>query len=346
MSLRIKGLRKQFGSVIAVSDLDLDVVAGAFVSLVGPSGCGKTTTLRMISGFETPDSGTIHVNGQLINDVSVKKRNMGIVFQNYALFPNLTVEENIAFGLKARKRERKDIHKKVEEMLVLIGLPEIKKRLPAELSGGQQQRVALARALAIEPSMLLLDEPLSALDAKVRMNLRFEIKRIQRELNITTIYVTHDQEEALSISDQVVVMNKGKVQQTASPDEIYNTPANAFVADFIGISSRVDAEILNADEGEVRLLDKIFVLEKSLSFKDQERVAAILRPEDIRLGEQNEEDLSGVIEGVTFLGSIARFKVKIGEETLLADRPKGEQGSFSVGEYVSVDFNLDNLILL
>ncbi len=232
--LTLSGISKSFRETQAVIDFDLDVTRGEFVSFLGPSGCGKTTTLRMVAGFETPTTGTIVVNGEDITYRPPNRRNVGMVFQSYALFPNMTVEGNVGFGLKVSKRPADEIKKTVAEMLEVVHLPQLAERYPYQLSGGQQQRVALARALAIHPQVLLLDEPLSALDAKIRVELRAEIRRIQRELGITTIYVTHDQEEALSISDRIVVMNVGRMEQVGSPVEIYNYPATPFVASFIG----------------------------------------------------------------------------------------------------------------
>src|SRR5512140_2238120 len=237
--LELTGVQKRFGDVAAVLDFNLAAERGEFVSFLGPSGCGKTTTLRMIAGFEQPTGGTIAVNGTDITHRSPNQRNVGMVFQSYALFPNMTVAGNIGFGLKVRKRPKAEIDRRVQELLALIHLEGRGDRYPYQLSGGQQQRVALARALAIEPQVLLLDEPLSALDAKIRIVLRKEIRAIQRQLGITTIYVTHDQEEALSLSDRVVVMHDGKMEQIAAPTELYSRPATSFVAEFVGLSNRL-----------------------------------------------------------------------------------------------------------
>ncbi len=234
--LTLTQVQKRFpgGGAAAVQDFSLDVERGEFVSFLGPSGCGKTTTLRMIAGFERPTAGTITVDGKDITNRPPNQRNVGMVFQSYALFPNMTVADNIGFGLKVRRRPKKDIEKRVTELLELIHLEDRGNRYPWQLSGGQQQRIALARALAIEPQVLLLDEPLSALDAKIRIVLRKEIRAIQRQLGITTVYVTHDQEEALSLSDRVVVMSDGRIEQIGTPSQIYNFPSTAFVASFVG----------------------------------------------------------------------------------------------------------------
>ncbi|MEX1102605.1 MAG: ABC transporter ATP-binding protein, partial [Dehalococcoidia bacterium] len=244
--LELTNVQKHFGDVVAVEDFNLSVERGEFVSFLGPSGCGKTTTLRMIAGFEQPTGGTIVVDGTDITHRPPNRRNVGMVFQSYALFPNMTVADNIGFGLKVRGRARSEIAQHVGELLELIHLADRGGRYPYQLSGGQQQRVALARALAIQPQVLLLDEPLSALDAKIRISLRKEIRSIQRQLGITTVYVTHDQEEALSLSDRVVVMSEGRIEQIGSPADIYNFPATPFVASFVGTLNLIAAQVVDA----------------------------------------------------------------------------------------------------
>jgi putative spermidine/putrescine transport system ATP-binding protein len=232
--LEIENLHKSFGANTALHHFGMQIERGEFVTFLGPSGCGKTTVLRMIAGFETPTSGIIRMDGQDVTHLRTRQRKVGMVFQAYALFPNMTVADNIGFGLKIAHRPQAEISKRVHEMLELIKLPQLGERYPWQLSGGQQQRVALARALAGRPQVLLLDEPLSALDAKIRISLRQDIRALQRELGITSIFVTHDQEEALSISDRIVVMNEGRVEQIGSPSEIYNYPRTRFVASFVG----------------------------------------------------------------------------------------------------------------
>src|SRR3954467_7388023 len=255
--LTLTGVQKTFpGGTVAVEDFNLDAVRGEFVSFLGPSGCGKTTTLRMIAGFEKPTGGTIVVDGTDITYRSPNQRNVGMVFQSYALFPNMTVADNIGFGLKVRKRPKSEIDKRVKELLELIHLEGRGDRFPWQMSGGQQQRVALARALAIEPQVLLLDEPLSALDAKIRIVLRQEIRAIQRQLGITTIYVTHDQEEALSISDRIVVMSRGRMEQVGTPLDIYNTPETRFVASFVGTLNLLDAKVVDIRGGRIKIDDQ------------------------------------------------------------------------------------------
>ncbi len=236
--LELKNVHKNFGNVKAVNDFTLDIDKGSLVSFLGPSGCGKTTTLRMIAGFEQPDEGSILLDKEDITRISPNQRDIGMVFQAYALFPNMTVRQNIAFGLKMKKTSKDEVEKRVDEVLDMVRLKGTAKRYPHQLSGGQQQRIALARALAVRPRVLLLDEPLSALDAEVRVALRGEIRRIQSELAITTVYVTHDQEEALSISDKVVVMENGIIQQVGTPQDIYRAPQTRFVATFIGTANQ------------------------------------------------------------------------------------------------------------
>src|SRR2546423_1346552 len=249
--LELTGIQKQFAGTTAVEDFNLAADRGEFVSFLGPSGCGKTTTLRMIAGFEYPTAGRIRIGDADVTDQPPNRRNVGMVFQSYALFPNMTVAGNIGFGLKVRKRPKAAIAKRVDELLAMIHLEGRGTRYPYQLSGGQQQRVALARALAIEPQVLLLDEPLSALDAKIRVALRKEIRSIQRQLGITTVYVTHDQEEAMSLSDRVVVMSQGRIEQIGPPPEIYNFPATPFVASFVGTLNLLPATIVDAAAGTV-----------------------------------------------------------------------------------------------
>src|SRR5437773_4443311 len=251
MFLELTGIEKRFGGTAGVEDFSLAAEKGECVSFLGPSGCGKTTTLRMIAGFERPTAGSIRLADREITNQPPNRRNVGMVFQSYALFPNMTVADNVGFGLRVRKRPSDQIKRRVAELLDLIHLPDKADRYPYQLSGGQQQRVALARALAIEPQVLLLDEPLSALDAKIRVILRNEIRAIQRSLGITTVYVTHDQEEALSLSDRIVVMSEGRIEQIGTPSEIYNFPSTAFVASFVGTLNLVAAGVIDAGAGRL-----------------------------------------------------------------------------------------------
>ena len=316
--LTLTSVRKSFpgGGAAAVEDFNLDVARGEFVSFLGPSGCGKTTTLRMIAGFERPTSGTITVGDKDITNRPPNQRNVGMVFQSYALFPNMTVADNIGFGLKVRKRPKAEIDKRVTELLGLIHLEDRGQRYPWQLSGGQQQRIALARALAIEPQVLLLDEPLSALDAKIRIVLRKEIRAIQRQLGITTVYVTHDQEEALSLSDRVVVMSDGRIEQIGTPSEIYNFPATAFVASFVGTLNLVSARVIDASTGRLSLDGQEIRASKVTTDRSADgKVTLALRPEGISLGEGDagSNRLHGAVEDINFLGSIVRIRVKLGQ---------------------------------
>lgn len=322
--LELNHLRKTFGPTVAVESFSLDVERGEFISFLGPSGCGKTTTLRMIAGFEQPTEGTISIDGEDVTPVPPNKRKLGMVFQSYALFPNMTVADNIAFGLRMAKLPGDQIRRRVQEMLSLIQMTNYSGRYSYQLSGGQQQRVALARALAIQPRVLLLDEPLSALDAKIRDELRTEIRRIQRELHITTIYVTHDQEEALSLSDRVVVMNAGRIEQIGTPFEIYNRPQTEFVARFVGTLSTLRG--VAAPDGHVVVNGQTVHLSQPLSDKRPgDAVTISLRPEAIALHAvtpgvtAGHNALHATVENITFLGAIVRVQLSMNGMTFVAD---------------------------
>ncbi len=303
--LTFVSVRKTFGPTVALESFDLDVQRGELISLLGPSGCGKTTALRIAAGFEFADSGAVMVADADISGTPAHRRNMGMVFQSYSLFPNLTVADNVEFGLRTRKMAAGERHRRVAEMLELVELTHLADRYPHQISGGQAQRVALARALAVRPAVLLLDEPLSALDAKVRTTLRDEIRRIQTELGITTLFVTHDQEEALAISDRIGVMSNGRLEQLGSPREVYRHPASAFVARFVGSMNELPG-IVN-DERSVRVAGVAVEVPRT----DASRGAAIrvlVRPEDLHLGEGG---LSGTVTGCTFQGSSTTVGVRL-----------------------------------
>ncbi|MGQ0847587.1 MAG: ABC transporter ATP-binding protein [Actinomycetota bacterium] len=317
--LTLDRVRKTFVDSVAVEDFNLAVEAGEFVSFLGPSGCGKTTTLRMIAGFETPSSGRITLAGKDITHDRPSQRNVGMVFQSYALFPNMTVADNVAFGLRVRKDDKAARDGRVAELLELIQLPDKGASYPHELSGGQQQRVALARALAIRPQVLLLDEPLSALDAKIRDELRNEIRRIQRQLNITTVYVTHDQEEALALSDRVVVMSRGRMEQVAPPFEIYNTPTTGFVASFVGQLNRLDGRVVEASAGTVAVGGTVLSTTSTIDAQAGESVTLMVRPEELDVGDHESNQLKGVVESVNFLGAIVRVRVNSESGPITAD---------------------------
>jgi putative spermidine/putrescine transport system ATP-binding protein len=320
--LHIDKLVKSFAGNAVVKSVDLSFNRGEFVSLLGPSGCGKTTILRMIAGFEKPTSGQITVEGRDITALNPNQRKIGMVFQAYALFPNMNVSDNIAFGLKVAGKPRAERDKRVAEMLELIGLGGYGKRYPFELSGGQQQRVALARALAPSPRMLLLDEPLSALDAKIRVSLRDQIRQIQRELGITTVFVTHDQEEALSISDRIVVLSAGNVEQFGTPFEIYNRPATKFVATFVGTLNTINARVVDPIAKTVTIGDTLVRIPAlPAGMRNGEAVALTMRPEAVTLSNGAARDivLSGKVSEVSFLGSVIRLKVDLGENAVHLD---------------------------
>jgi putative spermidine/putrescine transport system ATP-binding protein len=320
--LELNRLVKKFGNTAVVDRVDLTVDRGEFITLLGPSGCGKTTILRMIAGFEYPNGGSIVLAGNEITHLSPNRRNVGMVFQAYALFPNMNVADNIGFGLKVKGMPRAKREQRVGEMLSLIGLAGYEKRFPFELSGGQQQRVALARALAPSPGMLLLDEPLSALDAKIRVSLRQQIREIQRELGITTIFVTHDQEEALSISDRIVVMNAGRVEQVGPPYEIYNRPATKFVATFVGQLNTLSAIVADAARKTVSIDGQVVTLPAlPATARPGDPVALTMRPEAVSLlnGTARDIVLDGRVADVSFLGSVIRLRVELGANSVDLD---------------------------
>jgi putative spermidine/putrescine transport system ATP-binding protein len=320
--LTLTNLQKAFGPVQVVHDFNMAIEKGEFVSFLGPSGCGKTTVLRMIAGFETPSGGTITINGKSQTELRPNQRNIGMVFQAYALFPNMNVFDNVAFGLKVAGRPRAEIETRVKEMLGLIKLDHLADRFPYQMSGGQQQRVALARALAPKPQVLLLDEPLSALDAKIRVSLREEIRHIQQALGITTVFVTHDQEEALSISDRVVVMNQGRADQIGSPFEIYNRPKTRFVATFVGTLSIIEATVTDPAANTVTVGGTTVALPESVgAAKAGDRIALALRPEALSLGDIGTRPLSltGKVASVNFLGSVIRTKLIVDGQPLSFD---------------------------
>jgi len=313
--LTLSDVSKVYGagrdSTLAVKDFNLNVEQGEFISFLGPSGCGKTTTLRMVAGFEIPTTGTIKLGDQDITSKPPNQRNVGMVFQSYALFPNMTVAGNIGFGLQVRKEAKDSSAQRVQEMLDLIQLKQYGDRYPYQLSGGQQQRVALARALAIRPEVLLLDEPLSALDAKIRVDLRQEIRRIQQRLGITTIYVTHDQEEALSISDRIVVMSHGVMEQTGTPFDIYNYPTTNFVAQFVGQINLIPIVVVDVADGTVKVGEQTVVVgDKEKQLRSMKHLA--IRPEEITAGHSNgNNNLHGRVLDVNYLGAIIRLGVDV-----------------------------------
>ena len=348
--LDLINVRKSFAQSTAVENFNLEVERGEFISFLGPSGCGKTTTLRMVAGFETPTSGTIRINGVDVTNTPPNRRHVGMVFQSYALFPNMTVAGNVGFGLKVARQPENAIKERVAEMLRIVHLSDFGNRYPYQMSGGQQQRVALARALAIQPQVLLLDEPLSALDAKIRVSLRNEIRAIQRQLGITTIYVTHDQEEALSLSDRVVVMSNGRVEQIGTPFEIYNFPTTRFVASFVGTLNVLSADVADAASGRLRVDGQdIRAAKPIVDTSAGKPVSVALRPEVITLhgNGANGNHLSGTVDDVMFLGPTMRVKVRLRDQFVQFDEFNNPQmAPPQPGQQVTVSFPPEACLLL
>jgi iron(III) transport system ATP-binding protein len=305
--VKIEGATKVYGNFKACDHISLDIKEGEFFTLLGPSGCGKTTLLRMIAGFNSIDDGTIYFNDKAINHIPAEKRNIGMVFQNYAIFPHMTVKDNVAYGLKARKIKGQELEERTMEAMKMMQIDNLKDRMPSQLSGGQQQRVALARAIVIHPDVLLMDEPLCNLDAKLRVTMRTSIKKIQNQLNITTIYVTHDQEEALSISDRIAVIHDGQVEQLGEPKEIYTKPANMFVANFIGTSGFLDG---TAENGVVTIMGKKKLsLPIDKNFKGAVKIS--VRPEHVFLDAPKDGEVTGKITLATFLGDFMNYEIQL-----------------------------------
>jgi spermidine/putrescine transport system ATP-binding protein len=351
--VQLVDLVKRFTDVTAVAGINLDMPPGEFFSLLGPSGCGKTTTLRMIAGFERPDEGQILLDGVDMAQTPPHKRNVNTVFQNYALFPHLSVAENVGFGLRYKDVSKQEAKKKVADALALVRLEGFEKRRPSQLSGGQQQRVALARALVLNPAVLLLDEPLGALDAKLRKALQIELKTLQEEIGITFIYVTHDQEEALTMSDRLAVMSNGRVEQVGTPSEVYEEPRTAYVADFLGVSNLMDATADGVDaqgRGRVRLGE--FELAAAQGDTDARGdVKVVIRPERVRLeesGTSGQNRVPGMVERVVYVGSIMQVIVHLAPgQTLQAwVQNQGEGLPYGQGHPVAVHLPVDALRVL
>ncbi|HOU28550.1 MAG TPA: ABC transporter ATP-binding protein [Thermoleophilia bacterium] len=328
VTVQLVGLTRLFGPTRALDGLSIDIQAGEFVAFLGPSGCGKTTALRIIAGLDEADSGEVLVDGKDIGSLPASRRDMGMVFQAYSLFPNMTARNNVAFGLRMRKIDKATRQRRADEMLELVGLGAMADRYPNQLSGGQQQRVALARALAIRPRVLLLDEPLSALDAKVRGELRDEIRRVHQEVGTTTVFVTHDQEEAFTLADRVAVINNGRLQQIGPPTEIYEKPATEFVADFVGLTNRLPGV---AGDGLVEVLgDRLPLLDGSAKDGD---VTVLVRPESMQLAPST--DGNGWVTAVSFRGPISMVRVRLpGDELVLVQMPSADSSMLSPGTQV------------
>ena len=333
------------GETLVVKNLNLDIANGEFLTMLGPSGSGKTTCLMMLAGFETPTNGEIYLEGQPISNIPPNKRGIGMVFQNYALFPHMTVKENLMFPLEVRKVKTNEIEKKVKKTLDMVELGEFGNRMPLQLSGGQQQRVALARALAPEPKVLLLDEPLSALDLKLRQAMRIELKTLQRETGITFVFVTHDQEEALTMSDRIAVVNEGKIQQIGKPEEIYERPKNKFVADFIGEANLLKGTCLTEGEKGICKLDMGQEISLPLSPKINagDRVTIFIRPERIKISKSTSENSKAIIKEFTYLGNSASILINANEQIINANIPVEDVKTFKAGDYIKIELPKENL---
>jgi iron(III) transport system ATP-binding protein len=357
-TVSLKNITKIFGSkreerVVAVDDFNININPGEMVTLLGPSGCGKTTTLRMIAGFETPTEGEIYFGGENVSKVPPNKRDTAMVFQSYGLFPHMTVKDNISYGLRFKDLNKAEVKKKTKEIMELVGLPGYEDRNPGELSGGQQQRVALARSLIIEPKVLLFDEPLSNLDAKLRENMRNEIRKLQRKLSITSIYVTHDQIEAMSLSDRIVVMNKGKIEQVGDPEQVYYRPCNAFVADFIGKVNFIPGEILeiNGEKLDIQIEGSVIKdIETNDYVKGQKEgeLTIVLRPESINICEEDQGRLAAKVIRKEYLGSYIEYVLRTKNEneiTVNQNNPLNKR-VFEIDENVTIDFEKEDLHLI
>jgi iron(III) transport system ATP-binding protein len=350
----LKGVTKVFGKgkqrVVAVDNVSLSIDEGLLVTLLGPSGCGKTTILRLIAGFEHPTAGEIFIKGKIVNDVPPQKRNTAMVFQSYGLFPHMTVFENVAYGLKVRRFSRREIKEKVMWALDLVDLGGLEDRFPRQLSGGQQQRVAVCRAIVTEPKVLLLDEPLSNLDAKLRIKTREELRRLQQRLSITSIYVTHDQAEAMAISDKIGIMKDGKIQQLGSPDEIYAHPKNKFVADFIGGANFYKGTVIEVRDGwiMVEMLGISMKIIQDGDFSKGDEVEVVVRPEAIDLVPQKEGEFVGTVQLSHYTGSIIVYEIKLenGERMQVEVANPLERGLLKKGDIVGINLHKNNIYLL
>ena len=351
--LEIRNLVKRYTAQSVIGPISLSVAAGEFVSLLGPSGCGKTTTLRCIAGFEAPSEGSILLSGTSIEQQPPNRRNIGLVFQNYALFPHLTIFENIAFGLRLRRIGDAELKQRVGQALELVGLPDLGKRYPRQLSGGQQQRIAIARSVVLEPRILLFDEPLSNLDLKLRLTMRKELRELQRRLGTTAVYVTHDQGEALALSDRIVVMSNGRIEQTGSPREVYERPANTFVADFIGASNLIDAVVVQVDPGAtiVRTNSGLILRASRKACCVGDRVVVMVRPERVQVIADGEgavdNRLDARITALTYLGQDFHLSIDVLPEQELTAVMRGCPGAgLAAGDNVVVAIDAADILVL
>ena len=355
MSQRValRNVTKRFGSVVALKAISLDIEEGEFITLLGPSGCGKTTTLRLIAGFNDPDQGQILLGDQDITNLPPQKREIGMVFQDYALFPHLTIKENIAFPLRERRTPKEKINDRVVELLELVRLPGVEERYPSELSGGQAQRISVARAVAYPPRVLLMDEPLGALDLKLREAMQLELRRIQQELQITTVFVTHDQTEAMNMSDRIAVMRNGEIEQVGTARDIYNFPQSSFVADFVGRINLLDAELLSKSEGiaDLRILNDVKIRAKIATEALSKSLCVGIRPEKLAIGRSGHEDrydnqIPGKVVSSTFSGNLLDVFVDVGagKPFLVEQRP--DQVPLEINSSVDLCWNAQDALVL
>ncbi len=349
----LKGVTKKYGPITALRTMDLRIEEGEFITLLGPSGCGQTTTLRLIAGFIDPTSGQILLGEDDITDLPPRKREIGMVFQDYALFPHLTIKENVAFPLRERKSDPSKIDQRVSELLDLVRLPGVESRYPSELSGGQAQRIAVARAVAYPPRVLLMDEPLGALDLKLRETMQIELRRIQQELRITTVFVTHDQTEAMTMSDRIVVMNDGRIEQIGTAEEIYDHPVNAFVADFVGRINLFDGVLVGRDQDQsvVEIFGGVRVKVAGSPSEEEKKLCIGIRPENLELlpsdvGATQANVINGTVVGRTFSGNLVDFYVEVGNnQPVLVEVPAARR-SFEVGDKVQIVWGAEAGVVL
>lgn len=354
--VKFEGIFKRFGKVVAVEKMDLEIAEGSLVTLLGPSGCGKTTLLRMIAGLEEPTAGSIYVKGQRINDVPIHRRNLGMIFQNYALFPHKTIFENVAFGLKYRNIPKAELRNRVTRALEMVRLPNVGSRYPSQLSGGQQQRIALARAIVIKPDVLLMDEPLSALDENLREEMRQEIENLQQMIGVTTIFVTHDQREALSMSDKIVVMNAGCKLQEGPPEEVYSAPVNHFVADFLGHSNFIGGRTCGSEPGRVRIRmdDGSEMLAASpQAWPDDTLIEIVVRaqkiiisPAEAVLPEKEINTFTGKVAAISYMGGEVRYLVKVDADFQLQIITMAKDRIFKKNQRVQLQIDPANCLVL
>ncbi len=350
VSINIENVIKKYSDLTIIPNLSVSIKNGELFTLLGPSGCGKTTLLRMIAGFNSIEGGTIKFDENVVNDIPAYKRNIGMVFQNYAIFPHLTVKQNVTYGLKIKKLPKEEIEERTKDILDVVKIEEYKDRLPEKLSGGQQQRVALARAIVMHPSVLLMDEPLSNLDAKLRVEMRGAIKAIQKKVGITTVYVTHDQEEALAISDRIAIMNKGEINQIGKPENIYTRPFNIFVSTFIGHSNLFDGEVvIREKETFVKFKNGYEIRMNNLACDESKRVIISVRPEEF--SSTKDSGLRAKVINRTFLGKYVNYEIDFGENMVLENQPSIEYSQdvghaeriYEEGEYIYLTVNADKI---